>query len=87
MKSMTSLLSLYFFLYMYGDYFSAMFISQFAQTCVKMLCDVLGYQVETNKVFLRDTTIISPYSILLFGGSMSIQHQVSFLSTPNVVLV
>nr|CRL16786.1 ATP-dependent RNA helicase [Rhododendron simsii] len=32
-------------------------------------------KVETNKVFLRDTTIISPYSILLFGGSMSIQHQ------------
>ncbi|XAR56314.1 RNA helicase [Bertholletia excelsa] len=32
-------------------------------------------KVETNKVFLRDTTIISPYSILLFGGSMNIQHQ------------
>ncbi|XP_072970121.1 DExH-box ATP-dependent RNA helicase DExH7, chloroplastic isoform X2 [Typha angustifolia] len=32
-------------------------------------------KVETSKVFLRDTTIISPYSILLFGGSMAIQHQ------------
>nr|XP_019708452.1 DExH-box ATP-dependent RNA helicase DExH7, chloroplastic isoform X2 [Elaeis guineensis] len=32
-------------------------------------------KVETSKVFLRDTTIISPYSILLFGGSMVIQHQ------------
>ncbi|CAH9121887.1 unnamed protein product [Cuscuta epithymum] len=32
-------------------------------------------KVETNKVFLRDTTIISPYSILLFGGSISVQHQ------------
>lgn len=32
-------------------------------------------KVETSKVFLRDTTIISPYSILLFGGSMNIQHQ------------
>ncbi|XP_052191701.1 DExH-box ATP-dependent RNA helicase DExH7, chloroplastic-like [Diospyros lotus] len=32
-------------------------------------------KVETNKIFLRDTTIVSPYSILLFGGSMSIQHQ------------
>ncbi|GMP39366.1 hypothetical protein CsSME_00010233 [Camellia sinensis var. sinensis] len=32
-------------------------------------------KVETNKVFLRDTTVISPYSILLFGGSMNVQHQ------------
>ncbi|KAL5787272.1 hypothetical protein ACOSP7_004221 [Xanthoceras sorbifolium] len=32
-------------------------------------------KVETNKVFLRDTTIISPFSILLFGGSINIQHQ------------
>ncbi|TXG53798.1 hypothetical protein EZV62_019054 [Acer yangbiense] len=37
-------------------------------------------QVETNKVFLRDTTVISPFSILLFGGSINIQHQVSILS-------
>ncbi|GKV32188.1 hypothetical protein SLEP1_g40810 [Rubroshorea leprosula] len=32
-------------------------------------------KVETNKVFLRDTTIISPFCILLFGGSINIQHQ------------
>ncbi|OMO75195.1 hypothetical protein CCACVL1_16292 [Corchorus capsularis] len=32
-------------------------------------------KVETNKVFLRDTTIISPFSLLLFGGSINIQHQ------------
>ncbi|XP_027113217.2 DExH-box ATP-dependent RNA helicase DExH7, chloroplastic-like isoform X1 [Coffea arabica] len=32
-------------------------------------------KVETNKVYLRDTTIISPYSILLFGGSINVQHQ------------
>ncbi|KAJ9687568.1 hypothetical protein PVL29_016165 [Vitis rotundifolia] len=32
-------------------------------------------KVETNKVFLRDTTIISPYSILLFGGSINVLHQ------------
>lgn len=32
-------------------------------------------KVETSKVFLRDTTIISPYALLLFGGSISIQHQ------------
>ncbi|KAJ7968010.1 ATP-dependent RNA helicase [Quillaja saponaria] len=32
-------------------------------------------KVETNRVFLRDTSIISPYSILLFGGSINLQHQ------------
>ncbi|GAB4848110.1 hypothetical protein Ancab_002774 [Ancistrocladus abbreviatus] len=37
-------------------------------------------KVETNKVFLRDTTIISPYSILLFGGSISIQHQMELVT-------
>ncbi|KAL6964434.1 RNA helicase [Sarracenia purpurea var. burkii] len=37
-------------------------------------------KVETSKVFLRDTTIISPYSILLFGGSMSIQHQTGLVT-------
>ncbi|KAH9751109.1 DExH-box ATP-dependent RNA helicase DExH7 [Citrus sinensis] len=34
-------------------------------------------KVETNKVFLRDTTIVSPFSILLFGGSINVQHQVT----------
>ncbi|KAF7842782.1 DExH-box ATP-dependent RNA helicase DExH7, chloroplastic isoform X1 [Senna tora] len=32
-------------------------------------------KVETNRVFLRDTSVISPYSILLFGGSINVQHQ------------
>ncbi|KAL5566445.1 hypothetical protein UlMin_029609, partial [Ulmus minor] len=32
-------------------------------------------KVETNRVFLRDTTVVSPYSILLFGGSINVQHQ------------
>ncbi|KAG9147531.1 hypothetical protein Leryth_007315 [Lithospermum erythrorhizon] len=36
-------------------------------------------KVETNKVYLRDTTIISPYSILLFGGSINVQHQTGLI--------
>ncbi|XP_057861727.2 DExH-box ATP-dependent RNA helicase DExH7, chloroplastic isoform X2 [Cryptomeria japonica] len=32
-------------------------------------------KVETTKIFLRDTTIISPYALLLFGGPINIQHQ------------
>ncbi|XP_071736859.1 DExH-box ATP-dependent RNA helicase DExH7, chloroplastic [Rutidosis leptorrhynchoides] len=37
-------------------------------------------KVETSKVFLRDTTVTSPYSILLFGGSMNIQHQTGLVT-------
>jgi len=40
-------------------------------------------QVETNKVFLRDTSVISPYSILLFGGSINVQHQVHVTLFPT----
>lgn len=37
-------------------------------------------KVETNKVFLRDTTIISPYSVLLFGGGINVQHQMGVVT-------
>ncbi|KAA8545478.1 hypothetical protein F0562_020262 [Nyssa sinensis] len=37
-------------------------------------------KVETNKVFLRDTTVVSPYSILLFGGIINIQHQTGIVA-------
>ncbi|CAD5178567.1 unnamed protein product [Musa acuminata subsp. malaccensis] len=37
-------------------------------------------KVETSKVFLRDSSIISPYSLFLFGGSMSIQHQAGLIT-------
>ncbi|XP_057251460.1 DExH-box ATP-dependent RNA helicase DExH7, chloroplastic isoform X4 [Beta vulgaris subsp. vulgaris] len=37
-------------------------------------------KVETRKVFLRDTTIISPYSLLLFGGAINVQHQLGLVT-------
>ncbi|KAK4438352.1 DExH-box ATP-dependent RNA helicase DExH7, chloroplastic [Sesamum alatum] len=40
-------------------------------------------KVETNRVFLRDTTIVSPYSILLFGGSINVQHQSGLIIVDN----
>ncbi|KZV48665.1 hypothetical protein F511_10351 [Dorcoceras hygrometricum] len=40
-------------------------------------------KVETKKVFLRDTTIVSPYSVLLFGGSLSVQHQTGRIIVDN----
>ncbi|XP_074275039.1 DExH-box ATP-dependent RNA helicase DExH7, chloroplastic isoform X2 [Silene latifolia] len=40
-------------------------------------------KVETHKVFLRDTTIISPYSLLLFGGAINVQHQVGLVTVDS----
>ncbi|CAM6062960.1 unnamed protein product [Sphagnum tenellum] len=36
---------------------------------------VFHEKVETSKVYLRDTTVISPYALLLFGGAINVQHQ------------
>uniref|UniRef100_A0A7I4CTE9 RNA helicase n=1 Tax=Physcomitrium patens TaxID=3218 RepID=A0A7I4CTE9_PHYPA len=41
---------------------------------------VFHEKVETSKVYLRDTTVISPYDLLLFGGEISVQHQVESFS-------
>ncbi|GMH06760.1 hypothetical protein Nepgr_008600 [Nepenthes gracilis] len=41
---------------------------------------VFHEKVEINKVFLRDSTIVSPYSLLLFGGSINIQHQLGVVT-------
>lgn len=41
------------------------------------MMEVNNLQVETSKVYLRDTTVVSPYDLLLFGGDISVQHQVS----------
>ncbi|XP_071825877.1 ATP-dependent RNA helicase dhx29-like isoform X2 [Apostichopus japonicus] len=32
-------------------------------------------KVKQSRVFLRDSTLISPYPILLFGGDISVQHR------------
>ncbi|XP_020527145.1 DExH-box ATP-dependent RNA helicase DExH7, chloroplastic isoform X1 [Amborella trichopoda] len=37
-------------------------------------------KVETSKVFLRDTSVISPYSILLFGGPINVHHQTGLVT-------
>ncbi|KAG6488408.1 hypothetical protein ZIOFF_049651 [Zingiber officinale] len=42
--------------------------------------------VETSKIFLRDTSVISPYSLLLFGGSVVIQHQFAYEFLCSVIL-
>jgi hypothetical protein len=57
-----------------------MFNICYSSTCVPY------FQVETTKVFLRDTSVVSPYSLLLFGGSMVIQHQVLRLSSNTRLL-
>eukprot|EP00252_Welwitschia_mirabilis_P022645 TRINITY_DN6191_c0_g1_i1.p1 TRINITY_DN6191_c0_g1~~TRINITY_DN6191_c0_g1_i1.p1 ORF type:complete len:1460 (-),score=349.95 TRINITY_DN6191_c0_g1_i1:511-4890(-) len=45
-------------------------VSHFPHTFIVFL-----EKVQTSKIFLRDTTLISPYSVLLFGGSINIKHQ------------
>ncbi|KAG0492302.1 hypothetical protein HPP92_005700 [Vanilla planifolia] len=40
-------------------------------------------KVETSKVFLRDISIVSPYSLLLFGGSIQVQHQTGLVIIDN----
>ncbi|CAM6089460.1 unnamed protein product [Calypogeia fissa] len=36
---------------------------------------VFHEKVETSRVYLRDTSVISPYALLLFGGAINVQHQ------------
>ena len=32
-------------------------------------------KIKTKRVYLHDTTIVSPYSLMLFGGEMHILHE------------
>lgn len=37
-------------------------------------------QVKYTKIYLRDTTLISPFSMLLFGGDIDVQHREKLIS-------
>ncbi|KAL1500164.1 hypothetical protein AB1Y20_012834 [Prymnesium parvum] len=37
-------------------------------------------KVRTSKVFLRDSTMVTPYSILLFGGEIKVKHAQHIIS-------
>jgi len=37
-------------------------------------------QVRYAKVYLRETTLISPFPILLFGGDIEVQHRERLLT-------
>lgn len=37
---------------------------------------VVSYErVATSKVFVRDVTMVSAYSVLLFGGGLEVDHE------------
>ena len=36
--------------------------------------------MRTSKIFLRDSTMVTPYPLLLFGGTISVQHAQQTLS-------
>jgi len=40
-------------------------------------CPWLVYRekVKTSKVYIRDCTVVNPYSILMFGGEIKVQHE------------
>lgn len=41
---------------------------------------VFHEKMKTSKVYIRDTTVISPYTLLLFGGAIAVQHQTGQVS-------
>lgn len=43
-------------------------------------------KVKTTKLFIRDSTMVSPYAILLFGGEIDVQHKKGQMSVDKWVL-
>jgi hypothetical protein len=37
-------------------------------------------QVRTAKVYLRDSSMVTPYPLLLFGGELKVQHAAQTLT-------
>eukprot|EP00047_Mylnosiga_fluctuans_P018234 m.68497 g.68497 ORF g.68497 m.68497 type:complete len:1352 (+) comp7502_c0_seq1:1214-5269(+) len=40
-------------------------------------------KVSTSKVFLRDVTLVAPYPLLLFGGTVTVDHAGQIISVDN----
>ena len=40
-------------------------------------------QMRTSRTFLRDVSIVSPMSLLLFGGSLSVVHEEGYVLVDN----
>eukprot|EP00741_Cyanophora_paradoxa_P004167 tig00000786_g4048.t1 len=47
----------------------------FASTDFESRWLVFLEKVKTNKVFIRDSSMVSPFALLLFGGPISVDHQ------------
>ena len=47
---------------------------------ISLLYISLCVQVRLSKVYLRDSTMISAFPILLFGGSLAVQHRDQLIS-------
>lgn len=43
-------------------------------------------KVKTSRLFIRDSTMVSPYAILLFGGEIGIDHKKGQMSVDNWVI-
>ncbi|EFJ04939.1 hypothetical protein SELMODRAFT_187668 [Selaginella moellendorffii] len=59
---------------------SLFYLSNFSVTRSRIASSL---QVETSRVYLRDTTVLSPFALLLFGGSIKVQHQVGYATVDD----
>ena len=40
--------------------------------------------MKTTRTFLRDCTAVSPMALLLFGGTLAVQHEAGLVRGPTV---
>lgn len=43
-------------------------------------------KVKTSKIFIRDSTLVSPYAILLFGGNIEVNHEKEEMSVDEWIV-
>lgn len=50
-------------------------------------CVVYLEKVETSRIFLRDSTVVSPFALLLFGGPVKVDHDAKTISVDDWIVV
>eukprot|EP00965_Chrysotila_dentata_P175079 5779444-Pleurochrysis_carterae.AAC.2 len=46
-----------------------------------------GAQVRTSRVFVRDSSMVTPFPLLLFGGEITVQHARQTISGARMTLL
>ena len=50
-------------------------------------CAVYLEKIETSRIFLRDSTVVSPFALLLFGGPVKVDHDDKTISVDDWITV